>query len=147
VTLHRAGWRKMQRFWLVFGKCLVQISAGTPLVISTALVIFLSTSITPRRLPSKSFPIHQLSYHSTFLQSWYWQLRKVNSTHEQMWPRRLVEAVTLLICILEVPGLNLGRGGDYYKVFSWFCSVSPSKCQDIRSISQTATVSFDILSD
>jgi hypothetical protein len=41
------------------------------------------------------------------------------------------QVATLLTCIRKVPGSNRGRD-TYYLVFSWFCSASPAKCQNIK---------------
>jgi hypothetical protein len=39
---------------------------------------------------------------------------------QHMGPYKMAQTVTLLICILELPGSNLGRGSDYSEVFRSF---------------------------
>ena len=60
-----ASWPKSHGFWNVFGECLVRTSSWTATALSEIFSFFISsqkcrdsTSITSRRIPSTSFPIH-----------------------------------------------------------------------------------------
>jgi hypothetical protein len=62
--------------------------------------------------------------------------------------KMLAQAITLLTCILEVPGSNFGRDTTTLRFFLWFSSVSPGKCHDSRSARIYApTASFHIHSN
>jgi hypothetical protein len=38
--------------------------------------------------------------------------------------------LSILLCIRDIPGSNLGPETEYSEVFSWFSSVPPGKCRD-----------------
>jgi hypothetical protein len=62
-------------------------------------------------------------------------------------PDVMVDWLTLLLRIREVPGSNVGlETGCPARGFSWFFSVSPNKCRDI-TLNYATTASFHILSN
>jgi hypothetical protein len=48
-------------------------------------------------------------------------------------PNRLVEVVTTLISVREVPDSNFGPKTDYHEFFPLFSLTLPGKCREITS--------------